>query len=221
MLGQAKKADDIPANARVVYANAGWAGMVDWLGAQVSLYHRKIHRPFKEARAFAHGLGLKSESEWRAYSKLGQKPDDIPANPRSKYAKAGWNDWGDWLGTGTIATRHRQHRSFKEARAFARGLGLKSVDDWAVYSKSGKRPADIPATPDHVYLDDGWASWGDWLGTGAVGPGLRQYRSFKDARAFVRGLGLTAFIEWVEYCASGKRPDDIPSNPSLNYAKAG
>jgi hypothetical protein len=195
--------------------------MPDWLGAPTSPYHRKTHRPFKEARAFARGLGFKSEDAWRAYSRSGQKPDDIPANPLSKYAKAGWTGWGDWLGTGRVPTHLRQYRSFKDARAFVHGRGLTSYKKWAEYFKSGRKPADIPAYPDKVYREDGWASWGDWLGSGAVAPGLRQYRSFKDARAFVRGLGLTAFIQWVEYCASGKKPDDIPSNPSLNYAKAG
>ena len=37
---------------------------------------------------------------------------------------------GDWLGTGTVATHLRKYRSFKEARAFVRGLGLKSQAEW-------------------------------------------------------------------------------------------
>ena len=48
-------------------------------------------RPFEEARAFVHGLGLKSVPEWWVYCKSGKKPPDIPTNPHVVYADA-------WLG---------------------------------------------------------------------------------------------------------------------------
>jgi hypothetical protein len=76
---------------------------------------------------------------------------------------------GDWLGTGTVATRLRQYRPFKTAREFVRSLGLKSEAEWRVYKKSGKKPNDIPAKPDHQYANAGWAGWGNWLRTGTVG----------------------------------------------------
>jgi hypothetical protein len=112
------------------------------------------------------GLGLKSGAEWRAYGKSGKKPDDIPANPNQVYAKDGWSGTGDWLGTGTIASYLRQYRSFDDARAFVRGLGLKSLSEWRDYCPSGRKPNDIPSAPDRIYANDGWAGMGDWLGTG-------------------------------------------------------
>src|SRR5262245_28415912 len=81
-------------------------------------------------------------------------------------------------------------RSFEEARAFVRGVGLKSHVDWVEYCKSDKKPNDIPFKPSRTYAGAGWVTWGDWLGTGRVADNLRQYRSFSDARAFVHGLGL-------------------------------
>ena len=60
---------------------------------------------------------------------------------------------------------------------------------------------------------------GDWLGTGTVATHLRQYRSFKEARAFVRGLGLKSEAEWRDYCKSGKKPDDIPANPDQHLCR--
>jgi hypothetical protein len=56
-------------------------------------------------------------------------------------------------------------RSFKDARAFARGLKLKNGTEWLAYVKSGKRPHDIPAYPYDAYADAGWMGLGDWLGT--------------------------------------------------------
>jgi hypothetical protein len=109
---------------------------------------------------------LKSESEWRDYCKSGKKPADIPAGASKTYAKTGWAGMGDWLGTGTIAHRYRQFRSFKKARVFARRLGLKSEREWRDYSKSGKKPTDIPASPNNTYAEAGWAGMGDCLGYG-------------------------------------------------------
>jgi hypothetical protein len=172
-------------------------------------------RRFDDARAFVRGLGLKSFGEWNDYYKSGKKPADIPTNPPAVYAEAGWANWGDWLGTDTVAPRLREYRTFKEARAFARSLGLKSHDEWAEYCNSGKKPADIPNGPDR-YAE--WAGYGDWLGTGRRRGG---WRPFKKARAFARSLGLKSHDEWLEYCNTGKKPDDIPAFPSQTYAKAG
>jgi predicted helicase len=112
-------------------------------------------------------------------------------------------------------------RKFEDARAFARGLGLKSYTEWRGYSTSGKKPDYIPAAPGVTYADADWAGWGDWLGTGAVGPGLRQYRSFKTARAFAHGLNSKSGAEWRDYSKSGKKPDDIPATPGRTYATSG
>ena len=38
---------------------------------------------------------------------------------------------------------------------------------------------------------------------------------------FVRGLGLKSSTEWREYCKSGKKPADIPTNANSVYAEAG
>src|SRR5262249_18046082 len=146
------------------YAGKGWVSWGDWLGTGTiaNRYIRIGFRPFKEARKFVHGLGLKNQDEWRDYSKSDKKPADIHADPNEAYANAGWVSWGDWLGTGNIAYRYMQYRPFKEARAFEHRLGLKSRPEWRSYCKSGKKPDDIPAKPDNTYRDKGWAGYTDW-----------------------------------------------------------
>jgi superfamily II DNA or RNA helicase len=214
-----KKPADVPSNPNLVYADDGWAGWGDWLGTGTVSLNSRQYRSYMKARAFARSQGFKSQGEWFDYCKSGHKPRDIPYSPRVVYASDGWSGWGDWLGTGNIARFLRRYRSFKKARAFVRDLNLKSETEWKAYCKSGKKPADIPANPRGVYLNDGWAGLGDWLGNGKVAPG--QYRSFKKARAFARSLGLKFQTEWVDYCKSGKRPGDIPSNPGKAYAESG
>jgi ribosomal protein L30/L7E len=190
----------------------------DWLGTGAIADHLRQYRSFKKARAFVHRLGLKSQGEWRDYCKSDKKPADIPANPYRTYAKAGWSGFGDWFGT---SNRRGGWRAFRDARAYVRRLGLISFTEWRDYSKSGKKPDDIPAHADRTYAEAGWAGWGDWLGTGAIADHLRQYRPFKKARAFVRGLGLKSSAEWFDYCGSGKKPVDIPAGPRDTYAEVG
>jgi hypothetical protein len=110
------------------------------------------------------GLGLKSFVEWMDYCRSPAKPTDIPSNPGLTYAEGSWAGFGDWLGTGTVASRFRQYRSFKKARTFVRGLKLKTQSEWSDYCKSDRKPGDIPAAPGWVYANDGWAGYGDWLG---------------------------------------------------------
>jgi superfamily II DNA or RNA helicase len=216
-----KLPNDIPANPSATYAETGWAGWGDWLGTGVVATSLRQYRPFKKARAFVHSRNLKTNTEWREFCKSGKKPNDIPAAPDRIYADNGWIGWGDWLGTGTVATYRRQHRTFKKARPFVRNLGFKSQIEWKAYCKVGKKPADIPSNPNLVYGNDGWAGWGDWLGTDAVADQDRQYRSFKKARAFARRLGLNSRVEWRSYNQSGKRPADIPARPDNTYLKRG
>src|SRR5262249_29547895 len=60
---------------------------------------------------------------------------------------------------------------------------------------------------------------------GTVSWRKRKYRSFEDARRFVRRLGLRNSKEWTRYVAGnlpGKaRPSDIPSKPGRVYRKNG
>ena len=63
--------------------------------------------------------------------------------------------------------------------------------------------------------------WAIGSGLAQLPTHLRQYRSFKKARAFVRGLGLKSEAEWRDYCKSGKKPDDIPANPHRHICRSG
>lgn len=213
-----KKPDDIPSNPNVTYATTGWVGHSDWLGTGKTV---GVFRPFHEARQFVRGLQLKSKSQWDEYCRSGEKPADISSAPAHSYRDKGWQGWGDWLGTGTIATFQRKYRPFHEARSFVHGLHLNSLEDWNLYCKSGEKPGDIPAKPSETYKNDGWKDAGDWLGTGRVANGCRQFRSFQDARRFVHSLGLQSQVEWMQYCRSGEKPVDIPSSPARTYRDYG
>ena len=178
------------------------------------------YRSFQEARSFVRSIGLKNSDEWRSYSQSGKRPDDIPASPNQVYKNLGWSGMGDWIGTGSVASFNRQYRPFKDAREFVRGLKLNNQKEWRAFAKSSKRPPNIPSNPWDTYKDKGWAGIGDWIGTGSVASFNRQYRPFKDAREFVRSLGLKSSAEWFAYCKSGNKPIDIPAAANSTYRAA-
>ncbi len=159
---------DIPVDVYQAYKDEGWTGMGEWLGTGRVAKQDKAYRPFEEARALAHSLGLKNRTEWSAWAKIDAESANVPSYPDAVYKNQGWSGWGDWLGTGVVATQNRIYRPFETARAFACSLELKSVADWKAWAKTNARPDDIPANPRRIYLAEGWNGWGDWLGTGAV-----------------------------------------------------
>jgi len=177
---------------------------------------KKKFRTFEEARKFVQTLGLKSSTEWSNYCKSGKKPTDFPAKPNVVYKNKGWTNWGDWLGSGRIADQLKQYRPFEDARKFIRSLSLPSRQEFEDYCKSGKKPEDIPAGPRQTYKNQ-FNGWGDWLGTGTVANFNRKYKSFNEAREFVRSLGVKTEPEWQRWCKTHKRPLDIPYSPERTY----
>jgi hypothetical protein len=177
----------------------------------------KKFRDFESAREFAQSLGLKGAKDWGEYCKSGNKPDNIPSSPQKVFKNKDWKDWGDWTGTGN--TYKKEFIDFESAKKFVRKLNLKSGTYWSDYCKSGNKPDNIPRRPDQIYKNKGWTTWGDFLGTGIVASQLKQYRSFAEAREFVRSLGLKGVKEWYDYCKSGKKPDDIPTAPWNVYTE--
>jgi hypothetical protein len=225
--------------AQISYASTGSkADLAARLRAAVDepTAHAPRWRPFAEARTFAQRLELTGLREWYAFVRgrlpaKGALPTDIPTQPNQVYAKTGWTSWGDFLGTGHVAQRLRTYRPFRQARAYARSLGLASRAEWLALCRArvgGRRvlPPDIPATPHRVYAGRGWIGYGDWLGTGRVRASNYQSRSYEEACAFVRALGIRSQPQWWAYCRGelpghGPRPLDIPSTPHQAYRGRG
>ena len=201
-----KKPNDIPMDPRRTYKK-DWKKMNNWLGTEWC--------SFEEARDFVRKLKLKNIQEWYDYCKSGSKPDDIPVRFDQVYKKE-YAGAGDLLGTGFVISKNRIYLSFTESRNFVRSLNLKNHKEWIEYCTSGKKPDNIPSSPINVYKKE-YADLGDWLGSGTVATTKKQFRSYKEAREFVRSLGLKNRKEWQEYCKSGNKPDDIPVKPWNTY----
>ena len=206
---------EIPRGAFSVYSRLGsdfsWC---DFLGTNNRL---QDWRTFKEARKFSRSLKLKSYKEWAKFCKTDRKPTDIPSSPDavSKY-KTQWVSWDDWLGNGYVAHKFRKYQTFKEARIFARKLGLKNHQEWLLFLKTNKRPRNIPSAPDNYYKMSGWISWGDWLKTDNEYKHHPLYLTFEESKRFVKPLKFQSGYSWTEYRRLHKIRN-IPFNPKTKY----
>ena len=230
-----KRPLDIPSNPASTYQEQfkGWS---DWLG-----FEAKDLLPFEQARDLARGLGIRSVREWKQWSLSNARPLDLPADPSTTYLGE-FKSWADWLGHGADSQQpsvlERQVPrpigclSFDDARTYVRRLELRSESEWDQWARSTARRSDIPSEPARVYAVQ-FKNWPDWLGPQAdfrettrlasQGP-VRgtwkkggAFRSFGDARTYVRGLGLTSTREWLAWAQSSARPKDIPSSPMAAY----
>ena len=209
-----KKPDDIPASPAGTYKEE-WQGWGDWLGTgTISVNDRKF-RSFVDAKKFAQKLRINSQTQWKKYDKT-KFPKDIPSDPSRVYKKE-WTGWGDFLGTGRVGNKDRKYRSYKDAKKFARSLKFNGAHEWKIYAKSGKKPYNIPADPQKSYKE--FTTWGDFLGTGNIANQNRKFRSYDKTKKFAQSQNVKSISEWRTFCKSGKKPEDIPSNPQETYKK--
>ncbi len=171
--------NNIPKNPYSVYRDKGYKGMGDWLNSGYVDTKTRTYRTFNEARDWARKQNLKTVDDWFDLARSGGLPNDIPRTPNIVY-KNKWVSFPDWLGNkGSAVPRYRKNRDitvnrdFKLARDFARGLGLKTKQDWINYTQSGECPPDIPSDPSKAYSE--WVSYADWLGVSG------KYRRFSSA----------------------------------------
>ena len=94
---------NIPTGPDRVYRDDGWISYPDWLG-YVGVVPGKM-LSFAAARAVARAVvrkvKLTSQKEWKAWSKSGERPSNIPSDPQQSYRDNGWISMPDWLGYGS------------------------------------------------------------------------------------------------------------------------
>ena len=204
------KPKDIPYHPNRVYKNEGWLNWGDFLGTGLVANYKRKYASFDEVKKYALNNKITSSSEWRKHGKEGKLPFNIPVAIWVTYKDEGWSGWGDFLGTGIIATSNRVFLSYKEAKHFARKQKFKKIKEWWDFVKSDKKPETIPYNPLRTYKGKGWNGWDDFLGTEVLHNKNRKFRSFNEAREFAHSLSLGKRADWTEYTKYNELPFDIP-----------
>jgi hypothetical protein len=125
---------DIPADPSVIYRDDGWVSWPDWLGSEGRVLAKDM-LPFAVGLAYSRKLKLKTQKEWFAWSKSGQRPSNIPSSPDKTYRDDGWISYPDWLGYGS-----------EGGAAASRASSSSSSATTAPKKKSKKKRKRRPAT---------------------------------------------------------------------------
>ena len=64
----------------------------------------------------------------------------------------------------SIRLRNDEYMNIVESKKYIQSFKLKSKNEWVIFCKNGNRPKNIPSNPYEFYKDNGWVSYGDWLG---------------------------------------------------------
>ena len=213
----------IPSTPHVIYKYEGWQGYGHWIGTGNVRNGSQQLLTFEKALLYARSLKLKGKTEWREWCKTGARAANMPSHPDSTYKHDGWQGYGHWLGTGNVRGGNgQQFLPFTHALLYARSLKLKGKVDWEAWCKSGARPPNVPSHPETIYKHDGWQGYGHWLGTGNAGVKKdQQFLPFDEALLHARFLKMKGVKEWKQWCKSGARPANMPSDPSKVYKHDG
>ena len=97
-------------------------------------------------------------------------------------------------------------------------IQTRSKSEW--YSMVDYIPDFIPKNPRETYLNRGWISWGDFLGTNNIQDNIRVlYLSYSDAKKWVREEQIS--IENSKLWKSIDLPSFLPRRPERYYRKKG
>lgn len=205
---------NIPKAPGMVYIDE-WISLGDWLGTGRIADHKRDFLSFDDARKLARSFNFKGMMDWKKFQNSNDFPVNLPKSPDNSYKDKGWISWPDFLGYDK-----QEFYSYEEARKLVHSFNLKSQNEWNLFCKSSEFDTKIPKSPKTVYKKY-WKNMGDWLGTNTIAPQNRVFLDFKSAKELIKQLNLKNTDEWNIYSKSGKRPDNIPSNPQKNYKEKG
>ena len=179
------------------------------------------YRSYEEARNYALQNKIKTQNEWRKFTKNKNFLLDIPKDPYKVYKNKGWVSYGEFLGTGRIADQFKKFRKFSDAKNYARSLNFNSSKEWYQFSKTKKFPKDIPVSVASHYRHKGWKSWSDFLDSNFVATTKRNYYNFKKARKIIRKFKFKNSKNFKRFQLSKDGIKSIPLIPSSTYKNNG
>ena len=193
-----------------------WIDLGVWLGTNYVATKRRNYKTFEECRTYAQTLNLKINTDWAKYAKDGKIKTGFPADPSQYYLMRGWTNWGDFLGTGNIASQKRIFTSWPDAKKFARKQELTSSTEWI--NACSNFPDNIHKKPHEYYKE--FKGWPDFLGyrPRKLTKG-EAYFDFDSAREFLRTKGFSSRDDFKEWCKTSGRPLNIPTNINRHYDK--
>lgn len=114
----------------------------------------------------------------------------------------------------------KYHISYEECKKWVKeNVDIKSKNEW--YNNLDKLSDHIPKNPRQRYKNDGWVSWGDFLGTGRISDNYVNYLTYDEAKKIIHLLNIKKVIDYKNLAKIGNIPNNIPNRPERYYEKRG
>ena len=158
------KPTNLPVAVSTIYQNEGWISTKEFLGYQEQKKIENSWISYEEAKNEVRKLNLKTNRDWRVFTKTKEFPSYIPKSPDKFYSSIGsWISWSDFLNTKHVQRFEVSEEIFIQIKKIVHSEELKSSTEWDLYCKSGKKPKWIPAKAKDIYSEY-WKGWDDFLG---------------------------------------------------------
>lgn len=213
-----KLPQNIPANPSTVYKRQGtWKSWGDFLSTGTIAPQDKIFISYEIARATNIERNIQSITEWENFKNSSEYPDNYPLAPTMVY-KDNWVGWAEYLGKTKI-----EYYSYVECISIIHPLKIKSQKEFKKWHTNHNKDIKIPLTPESIYDNKGWESWGKFLGTNRISHKIKSgmFLPYDEAEKFSHTLKFTSQLEYMEWAHTNKRPVYIPSSPSIFYKDKG
>ena len=179
---------------------------------------------YEEAKTFLATLPSKLENsaQYREQASKGLINDRIPRDPFDYYRETGWISWGDFLGTGTIASFDKKFLSLQQAKDAIAQMPdpPKNRREYLAISDAGKLPDGLPRDPYNTYHQDpNWKGLPDLLGL----RNRQNYATYEDAKQIIREMEspIKSQSHYRTLSKQGLLPIGLPGDPQGVYAKKG
>jgi len=146
----------VPTNPNRSYPE--FEGWPQFLGTAELRGRRKLRwAPMADAQKWARVHGIDSQQKWRAATKAGMLPPDIPSAPDRCYTE--WESWDQFFDNGN--SKNREWWPIDQATAWLRKHGIASREMWDHARAADLVPKLIPSSPTLAYGADfrGWSSF--------------------------------------------------------------
>lgn len=113
--------------------------------------------------------------------------------------------------------------SYEEVKSWIKeNMNVKSKNDWYKQIKNINNNNNIPKEPREVYLNRGWVSWGDFLGTNKIANQNKNFMSYDDFKIFIKNNNIKTYTEFKNKRKNLKKLNEkMPTNPNITYKNSG